>query len=224
MKFRWVSIFIVYIAAIVPLSFGADVVDRIVAVVEGKVVTRSEAVEMANARAFQANSQPVTELSGDALRESVNQLIDQKLLEKEEEGSPFSPPEAGEAEKVLEEISARFSGEEEMGQELARFHLTHETFLSRIYWQYSILAFVDYRLRPRVLLSPKAMEDYYRETFLPQAQATAEFQEHTQLPSLEMVSGEIERVLTEKEINRLLDEWLVDLRARAKIRIMSEKE
>ena len=194
----------------------AEIVDRIVALVDGRVITESAALEEANYQAFDQNLEPVTALDGQSLRLVVSRMADQVLLEKEESNSPFSPPSSGDAERTLSGIRKRWPDAEQFQRALARYHLNEGGMTQRILRQQRILGFVDYQLRPRVSLEPGRVETYYRETLLPELQQ----QGQSETPPLEEVRAQIQQVLIQQEINRLLDEWLVQLRSHAKIRMM----
>src|SRR5690349_2856853 len=81
----------------------AEIVDRIVAVVDGRVIAWSAAMAEANYEAFRNGEEPVKSLDGEALAMIVSQMIEQTLLEKEMDRSLFSPPLSEAAgEKVTE--------------------------------------------------------------------------------------------------------------------------
>jgi len=212
MKFMKVTFCLVLLLA-VPLR--AEIVDRIVAVVDGRVITWSAMLAEANYRAFRNGQEPVATLEGEAFRTIVSQMADQELLEKEKANSPFSPPVNGDR-TALEELRKRFASPAQFEKELARYKLTETELARHLSRENAILEFVEYHLRPGARLSPGAVEAYFRETLLPQLRQRGE----VNAPSLEQVNGSIEQILTEQEMNRLLDEWLQQLRSRAKIRMI----
>ncbi len=194
----------------------AEIVDRIVAVVDGRVITWSAALAEANYRALRNGQAPVTTLEGDALTTIISQMADQELLEEEKDNSPFSPSESGDADAGLAEIRKRFSSSDEFQKQLGRYKLTEPELRQQVSRENGILVFIEYHLRPQVHLSPGAVEDYYRETLLPQLRQHGEIN----AAPLQQVSAQVEQILTEREINRLLEEWLQQLRSRAKIRVI----
>lgn len=194
----------------------SEIVDRIVAVVDGRVITWSGAAAEANCQAFRSGQPPVTTLEGEALETIVSHLIDQELLEREARNASFSPPEHGGA-GAWDEMRKRFPTAAEFQKELSRYHLTEAEWDRLLLRQNDILAFVDYHERPQTHVAPSDIETYYRETLLPELRRQGE----SNAPPLDQVSGDIERILTEQQINRRLDLWLQHLRSRAKIRMIT---
>ena len=206
----------IVLALLLAAPLRAEIVDRIVAVVNGKVITWSGVLEEANYRAFRNGQEPVAVLDGEALKTVVSHLADQELLENEKISSPFSALEDDRPQRIVEETRKRFPDPGDFEKELRRFQLTESEFLRRLNQESAILAFIDYHLRPQAHVGPGAVETYYREILLPELRQ----QGASSTPALQQVSSEIERILTEQEMNRLLDEWLRELRGRAKIRIL----
>jgi hypothetical protein len=198
----------------------AEIVDRILAVVDHKVITWSAALQEANFQAFQSGRPPMTTLSGDDLRNSVSQLIDRQLLQSEREKSPFPLPESKDGVTLLDEVRGRFPSAAAYRTALAQYNLTEPEVLNRLEEQRSLLSFIDFHLRPQVRLTPEVIEEYYTGTLLPSLRKAGQ----AEAPPLSEVSAKIEQVLVEREINRLLDEWLRDLRSRASVAIMVEEK
>ncbi|MBI2816370.1 MAG: hypothetical protein HYX72_05495 [Acidobacteria bacterium] len=206
----------IVLALLCATSLRAEIVDRVVATVDGHVLTFSAALAEANYQAFRSRSEPVVTLEGDALKTVISKLADQQLLQNEKANSPYSAPDTGEAERAIQSLRQRFPGAAEFQRELVRYNLNEQWLLQRLKLETSILGFIDYRLRPQARVSPAAIETYYRNVLLPQLAKQGE----RNAPPLAQVSGEIERILTEQEINQLLDEWLMELRSRSRIRIV----
>ena len=203
--------------AIFSVTLSAEIVDRMVAVVEGRVITWSTMMAEANYRAFQNGQEPVRVLEGEALGKIVSQIIDQMLLEKEMDNSPFvRPPTDGTGRRELEELRKRFPSAEAFQQALARYQLSEAGLIRRLELERAILSFIDYRLRPQVSVSAEMIETYYHGTLTPELIGGG----NAQVPALEEVSSRIEQVLIQREINRLLEQWLEDLRSRAKVKRM----
>lgn len=196
----------------------AEIVDRIVAVVDGRVIAWSAAMAEANYQAFRNGQEPLRALEVEALGKIVSQMIDQSLLEREMEHSLFSPPLSNSPEEKAREIAKRYPNREAYVTALARFGLNEAEVKRRLELESTILLFVEDRLRPQVQIEPAAIESYYRETLLPQIAKGGK----ASTPALSEVSAGIEQVLVQKEINRLLEELLSQLRSRAKIILMLE--
>lgn len=193
----------------------AEIVDRVVAVVDGHVLTFSAALAEANYQAFRGSREPVTTLEGDSLKAIISTLTDQILLESERAKSPNAAA-TGEPQRALDDIiRKRFPAPGALERELARYHLTRAQLLQKLSQEDAILQFIDAHLRAQARVLPGDIEAYYRTVLLPQLVR----QGQSNPPPLSQVSGDIERILTEQEINRLLDEWLAQLRSRARIKV-----
>jgi hypothetical protein len=200
------------------IAAHAEIVDRIVAVVDGRVIAWSAAVAEANDQAFRNGGEPVRTLEGEQLEKIVSRMIDQALLEEEMDRSLFSPPLSAEPDAKAAEVAKRFPDREAYLAALTRFGLSEGEFKQRLGLENAILLFVEDHLRPQTHIEPAEIESYYRETLLPQiAKEGQGFP-----PALSEVSAGIEQVLVQKEINRLLDEWLAQLKSRAKIKVFLE--
>jgi hypothetical protein len=77
-----------------------------------------------------------------------------------------------------------------------------------------ILRFIEQRFRPGIHISSQDIEDYYRNTLLPQ------YTPGETVPPLEQVSPRIEEILLQQHVNVLFDEWLTNLRKQGDIEIL----
>ena len=197
------------------MPLRAEIVDRIAAVVGDRVIPRSAALAEARYQAFLNGQEPPPEdLDQASLEKIVSQLADQILLEQARAISPFAPPESEETDRRLEEIRKRFPSLQAYQNALARYRLTESEVRQRLSREIDLLAFIDFRLRPQVRLDPSQVESYYRETLLPELRRQGQRQE----PPLTEVQGRIEEILAQREMNRLLEEWLKDLHSHTKVK------
>lgn len=211
----WIMVLVLWATG---FAAHAEIVDRIVAVVDGRVIAWSAAMAEANYQAFRNGEEPVRALEGEALGKIISQMIDQSLLEKEMDRSLFSTPLSNVPEERAAETAKRFPDHEAYLNALARYGLSEGELIQRLRLENVILLFVEDRLRPQAHVEPADIEIYYRETLLPQI--SKEGQGST--PAFSEVSAGIEQVLVQKEINRLLDEFLAQLKGRAKIKLFLE--
>ncbi|MBI4465134.1 MAG: SurA N-terminal domain-containing protein [Acidobacteria bacterium] len=197
----------------------AEIVDRILAVVGDQVVTWSDVMEEANYQAFLNGRQPPdsAELDRKENRQPIlSRLIDQTLLAQAQKAFSFAPSENGEAKKRLEELRKQFTDEQTYRSALVRCHLTEAELVSLLERETTLMAFVDYRLHPQVQLTVEEIEQYYRETLLPELRRRGQ----QDVPPLSEVRDQIEQILTQEKINDLLDQWLQDLRRRTPVKIL----
>ncbi len=211
----------------------AEVVDRIVATVGEEVVTWSELQSEASYQAFRAGEAPAVgnHDSFDSLEDSektVQTLIDRILLEQALGRSPFEVPEEEPAPDLYQELVGRFAGagqlqSEQAGQlqtELRRYGISEAELRQRLRDERRLMVFVSYALQPQIRLQPEQIAAYYRGTLVPELEHQPGL---VTIPALDEVRVQIQGILTQRELNRLLDQWLVDLRQSTKIRIWNNE-
>lgn len=193
----------------------AETLDRVVASVDSRAITQHDVETEYRFEQFAEGEMPVAPGAA-ALAEVRDRLVDQQLLADEAESSTVQTPTT-EASGDLEEIRKKFSTPSAYAAALKATGLDESEILRRLRRRDRILKMIDQRLRPDAWVSDVEIQDYYTNTFLP------EYQRKRQgaAPSLESVTDEIRKILTEKKINQLLDEWLKELRSSHLVRIHS---
>lgn len=198
----------------------AEVVDRILAVVNNRVLTWSAVRAEASYDAF-LNGQPpppqdLAEMDGRGnLQPVLSRMVNQVLLEQERDLYASQPPSNGETPQRLEEIRRRFPDSEAYRKALERYGLTEAQLSQRLQRESDLMAFIQFRLRPQVQLDPSQVESYYESVLVPELR----HQGQSEPPPLDEVRDSIEQILTQREIDRLLEEWIRQLRSRAKIKM-----
>jgi len=204
--------------ALLALPARAEIVDRLVAVAGNRVITWSDVLWEARYQAFLLGQEPP---GPDALADKetrdpiLERLMDQRLLEQDRNALPLSPEET-QTQRRFDELRQRFSSAEAYREALARYRLSEAELLERLERETNLMAFVERRLRPQVRLDSAETERYYRETFAPELRQ----QGQTEIPPLAEAREQIEEVLAERQMNRRLEQWLRDLRARLGTRIL----
>jgi peptidyl-prolyl cis-trans isomerase SurA len=97
---------------------------------------------------------------------------------------------------------------------LAAHDLTPEQVDAYFRNRLEILRFIEQRFRPGIHISPQDIEDYYRNTLLPQ------YKPGETVPPLEQVSPRIEEILLQQHVNVLFDEWLTNLRKQGDVEVL----
>ena len=196
----------------------AEIVDRIVAVVGDRAIAWSAAYEEANYEAFRKHAEPpsasVAGPLSQELRTVLGVLIDQALLQQQLSRSPVALSGSEDIESRLAEIASEYPSPEAYREALVRYHLSEEQLIARLTRESFMLAFVDAALRPQVRVVPEDVDTYYRDVFVPELRAA---RSGAEAPPIEEVRGQIEEILTQQQINRLLDEWLQQLRRSTRI-------
>ncbi len=222
MRFRTKTISIVVLALAVsalffaPVSSSAEVIDRIVATVNGRVILQSDWDEALYYEALLAN-RTVAQFTDDDRRAVLDRLIDQELLREQMKSANFL--HATEAEASTRVADARKLYPQAASNEawqalLAQYHLTEKDLLARVRQQIDVMRLVEARLRPTVQIDSKSIEAYYRDQFVPKLKQSGA----SEVPLAE-VSATIRELLTEQKMSELLVSWLQTLRSEGQVRI-----
>lgn len=204
-----------------PPARAGEVIDRIVATVNGRIILQSDWDEALSYEAL---------LSGHALsfftdedrRAVLDRLIDQELLAEQMKSASFK--HASEEDAAAEIAEARKLHPEAATAErwqalLARYGVTEKSLADHVEQQIDLMRLVDAHLRPAVQIDSKSIEAYYRDKFVPQLRQTGS----GDLP-LADVSGQIREILTQEKVSELMASWLQSLRAESKVTLPSISE
>ncbi|HWY21858.1 MAG TPA: SurA N-terminal domain-containing protein [Candidatus Acidoferrum sp.] len=193
-----------------------EVIDRIIATVNGHIILQSDWDEALCYEALLTN-RTLAQITDDDRRAVLDRLIDQELLREQMKSADF-------IHVTDAEISARADDARKLYPQaasadawqslLAQFHLTEKDLLAHIRQQIDTMRLVDVRLRPAVEIDSKSVEAYYRDQFVPKLKQTGA----SAVPFAE-VSSKIRELLTEQRVSELLVSWLQTLRSEGQVRI-----
>lgn len=196
-------------------SGSAEVIDRIVATVNGHIILLSDWEDSLRYEAFSAG-RPLDRISAEERKAALDRLIDQELLREQQPAAdpPHASPEEV-AQRVAEIRKQYAEAETDLGWKalLDKYQLSEETLKHHVAVELDLMRLVDARLRPSVTVDSKSIESYYQQELLPQLQ-----QSGAQNVPLAEVTGKIKELLTQKKISQLLTTWLHNLRAGSEIR------
>lgn len=205
-----ISVLLVSVTICVPLS--AEIVDRVVANVNGHAVLQSDWEQEIAFEGFSDARDPDS-FSRTERSAALDRLIDQELLREQ-----LRPAQAVPVEQVVTRVAAirklHSNCETEVGWQTAlqRYGLSQASLEKRIGDQILLMKLVDDRLRPSVQIDQEAVEAYYHDQLVPEMQKSG-----TIATPLTEVSGKIRYLLAEKKMNELLSGWLASLRSTSQI-------
>jgi len=208
MRTRFILAFVVLAATAVAAQ---QVVDRIVATVEGDVITLSEVRELAAFNRLTGQAQLTDE-------QLLERLINQWIVTTEAAAARVPMMPSDQVEGVYKQLVAESPSPEaylarlrelDLGEAAVRRQLARQLFLAR---------YLDQKFRFLVRVEEAAIETYYRETLSPQLAARGQT-----APRLETVRQQILEVLTQQEITRMAEQWLEESRARLRIERRGER-
>jgi len=193
---------------------AADVIDRIVAIVNGHVLLQSDWDDAVRFEAL-VDGRPLDQLTDLDRRAALDRLIDQELLREQAQGVESPLPPAEEVKQRIQKIQSQYAATSTGGWQaaLAGYGFDEKQLEARVAHDIAVLRQVEARLRPSIQIDPVSIESYYRDKLLPQLRHAG-----AQDVPLAQVAGKIREILTQEKVNQLFSSWLQSLRAGSKIR------
>jgi peptidyl-prolyl cis-trans isomerase SurA len=203
-------------ALLLPAARAGEVIDRIVATVNGHIILQSDWDE-ALCYEVLLNGRALNQFADDDRRAVLDRLIDQELLGEQMKSASFQ--HASEAEAAARVADARKQYPEAANAEgwqtvLAKFGLSEKDLVAHVQQQIDLMRLVDARLRPAVQIDSRTVEAYYREKFVPQLKQPIV----DDVPTAD-VAAQIRELLTEQKVNELMVSWLQSLRSESKVSV-----
>ena len=203
-------------AFILPAAWAGDVIDRIVAVVNGHIILQSDWDEALSYEAL-LDHRDVGQFTDKDRRGVLDRLIDQELLGEQMKSASFQHASESEVSDRVQEARKQYpeaATDDGWGAVLARFGLSEKDLMAHVEQQIDLMRLVDAHLRPAVQIDSKTVEAYYREKFVPQLQQSIV----EAVPSTD-VAAKIRELLTQQKVNELMVSWLQSLRSESKVSV-----
>lgn len=194
----------------------AEVIDRIVAKVNGHIILQSDLDDALRYEALMSGK-PLDQFTEDDRRAVLDRLIDQELLDEQMKSTSFRYASEAEAEARISQARKLYpEAATPQGWQavLKRFELNEKDLIAHVQQQIDLMRLVDARLRPQVQVDSESIEAYYRDKFVPQLKQAG----GSEVP-LADVSGKIRELLTQEKVNQLLISWLQNLRSESKVTV-----
>jgi peptidyl-prolyl cis-trans isomerase SurA len=198
-----------------PCARAGEVLDRIVATVNGHIILQSDWDDALCFEAFTAG-RPLQQMSADDRKAALDRLIDQELLREQMKASDFQHASDAEVSARVEDIRKQYGGTENQPawrDTLQRYGLSEDELKRRVALEIDLMRLVDARLRPGVQIDSNVIESYYSQELLPQLRKSG-----AKDVSLAEVTPKIKEVLIQRKVSQLLTAWLHSLRAGSDIR------
>jgi peptidyl-prolyl cis-trans isomerase SurA len=199
-------------AALAAPAGGGQIVDRMVANVNGHVLLQSDWEEELAFEAFLNARAPYSFTSAER-KAALDRLIDQELLREQvrpSEGAPAEKLAARLAE--IRSLHPEAATDEGWRAALQRYGLTPNALEKRLAEDIRLMGLVEARLRPSIQIDQRAVESYYRDQLLPEMKRAG----NREVPLPEVFSR-IKDLLAEQKLNQLLSHWLASLRSASRI-------
>lgn len=192
---------------------GAEVIDRIAIAVANQVITESQIDEEVRVTAFLNNEK--LDLSASENKKAAARLVDQALVKREMDLSRYPTPLLSDADRTLQEIESHYSSPAVFEEALHDYGITRAKLKEHLWWQVTVLRFVDYRFRPGIQVSDAEVQAYYQQQL-----ARSDHEGVKNIPSLSDQRAQIEEILTQQQIDQSLDHWLAEARTQVPIRYL----
>ncbi len=197
-----------------PAARGGEVIDRIVATVNGHIILQSDWDEALRYEAL-LSGRTLSQFTDDDRRAVLDRLIDQELLGEQMKSASFQHASESEAAARIADARKQYPDAATAAgwqSVLGRFGLTEKDLVAHVQQQIDLMRLVDAHLRPTVQIDSKSIEAYYRDKFVPQIKQSGGGD-----VSLADVSGKIRELLTQEKVSELLVSWLQTLRSESKV-------
>jgi peptidyl-prolyl cis-trans isomerase SurA len=198
-----------------PALWAGEVLDRIVATVNGHIILQSDWDDALRYQAFEDGSS-LDQLPPVEHKAALDRLIDQELLREQMHSSDFQHASDQEIAQRIQDVRRQYpeaSTPEGWQALLGRRGLTESELKQQVSQQLDLMRLVDARLRPNVNIDSKSIESYYNQQLLPQLRQSGA----KDVPLAE-VTPKIKELLTQQRMNQLLVAWLQNLRSGSDIR------
>jgi hypothetical protein len=201
---------------LVTSTASAQVIDRIIATVNGHVILQSDWDEALCYEALLTNRE-LAQFTSDDRRAVLDRLVDQELLRQQMKSADFN--HATDVEVAAQVSDARKQYPQAVSEEgwrnlLAQYHLAEADLFAHVRQQIDVMRLIDARLRPTVQIDSKSIEAYYRDQFVPKLKQAGA----SDVPLVE-VSSKIRELLTQEKVSELLVSWLQDLRSEGQVHL-----
>ena len=192
---------------------AAKVVDYMVATVNSSLITFSDLL-------WQLALQPNTVLDNprrEDLQRALELVIQQRLVYQDAEKLPHIHATDKEVETAVAELIRMFPSHAEFQQRMLRTGLTSERLREIVAERVEIEKYLDFRFRSFAVVTPKEIEDYYGDTYVPQFRQRSP---GAVVPKIEAVRSQIEKQLIENRVGADLQKYIDTTRERAEIAIL----
>jgi hypothetical protein len=199
-------------AALAARAGAGQIVDRMIANVNGHILLQSDWEEEISFEAF-VNARSPESFTTEERKAALDRLIDQELLREQVRPAEAAPKdEVSTRVNEVRKLHPEAATEEGWLKALQRCGITQSDLEKRLGESMELMRLVDARLRPSIQIDQKAVESYYNEQLLPELKKSGGRQ-----VALPEVFGHIRNLLAEQRLNQLLHGWLASLRSESRI-------
>jgi hypothetical protein len=197
--------------AAIAFAAHAEIIDRIAVTVGNQVITTDQVNEEVRVTAFLNHSEP--QLTSDEKKKAAERLIEQALIKDGMNSSHYPLPTLADAEPMVKLREDEYAGRAAFLADLARYGITEDQLRQHVWWQITLLKFIDDRFRPAVQVSNADILQHYREQVRKWGEEGV-----NPIPTFAESRVAMERAVIEDRVDNALSRWLGDSRTRVDIR------
>jgi len=203
------------LSAILALGVQAEIIDRIAVSVGTQVITEDQINDEIRVTAFLNHEKP--DLGPAEKKQAAERLVEQTLIRREMRLTHYPVPPISAAADSIKEIEAQYPNREAFLKALDEYGISEDDLRQHLWWQLTLLKFIDERFRPTVQLTNAEIRQHYREQVEKWRQ-----QGVSPIPTFEESRSAMDKALTEERVDQALDRWLGDARTQVDIKYRKE--
>ncbi len=192
-----------------------EIIDRIAISAGNQVITESQID--AEVRVTEFLNGEKLDLSAGEKKKAADRLIEQAMVKREMDQSRYPLPELSEADKQFAVLQAGYANPALFESALETYGITPDELKRRLWWQLTVLRFVDFRFRPGIQIPDADVQAYYKQQLAKWQQEGVQ-----RIPSFDEARPQIEEILTQQRIDEELDQWLAQVRMQVPIQYHDE--
>jgi hypothetical protein len=188
-----------------------ELIDRVVARIENDVILLSDVRLL-------SHYQLLVEGKTESDSEILDRLIDQWIVRSEANVARTPQPSDADIDRAMQRLVQGFSSQQDFEAHRKLAGLTEADVRRITTDQLFLNSYLDSRFRPTVHVDEQAIQDFYKNSLLPRAQARG-----TAPPAFDTAHDFIQEALIQRGINEQADRWLKESHARLRVTKMLEE-
>jgi len=210
LRYRTLALVGTFLTLISMPARSQELIDRIVARVEGDVILLSEVRVL-------SRYQALVEGKPESDAQILDRLIDQWIVRSEAENARFPHPTGAEITRGVERVQDSFASTKEYETRKKESGLSDAEIRSMVAAQLYLSNYLNSRFRPGVQIDANAVQAFYESGVVPRAKARNQTP-----PSLDASREYIQEALIQRDINEQAERWLKESHTRLRIQKLLE--
>lgn len=192
-------------------AFAQEVVDRVVARIENDVILLSDVRLL-------SHYQLLVEGKAEGDAEILDRLIDQWIVRSEANVARTPQPSDPDIDRAVQRLIEGFSSKDDFEARRKLAGLSEADVRRVTTDQLFLNSYLDSRFRPTVQIEEQQIQDFYKNSLIPRAQARG-----TTPPTFDAAHDFIQEALIQRGINEQADRWLKESHARLRVTKMLQE-